>query len=146
MMKNTISIILFVVLLFSLAGCGTEDKTQNATTTTQVSTTVIETTTKAGISKEKAIEIAKDEVWSIIEDELWDEYDLIADTSEYEFSFSSATYDEANQQWKVELLGQCLAKDFNTRRYLGYYAFEVKVYVTTKGLVDGSVVTGIGRM
>lgn len=146
MMKKTISIILFVVVLLSFAGCAQEDEKQNVTTTTTVITTVPETTTKAGISKDKAIAVAKDEVNYIVEDEIYDEYFEIVNTSQYEFSYASATFNESTNKWTVEILGQCYAKEFGTGRHVGFYAFEVKIYVTTKGLVDGSVVTGIGRM
>ena len=144
--KNILIVLSVFLLLFSLAGCAQEDEKQNVTTTTTVITTVPETTTKAGISKDKAIAVAKNEVNYIIEDEIYDEYFEIVNTSQYEFSYASATFNESTNKWTVELLGQCYAKEFGTGRHVGFYAFEVKIYVTTRGLVDGSVVTGIGRM
>lgn len=140
MIKKFVSIILFIVLVFSFSACGAKGQ-QSTTTTTQENTTIEETTKKI-LSKEEAIEVAKDELDDILCDEFVDEgvfahiYDI-----EYAPYFITA-YDESKEQWEIEIIGQCSAKEYESGRYLGRYTFEADIYVTNNGIVSGSTVQG----
>lgn len=149
-MKKNILIVLSVLLLFSLAGCGGEKETEPEVTTTQVNTTVVETTTFSGITEREAIDKAKYglsfERGTLLSDKLWDEYGLIADTSQYNTKLSLATYDEATGEWKVEIWEECRANEFNTNKYLGFYSYTIVATINKVGGYSGAVVQYMVRV
>lgn len=136
MKKNILIVLSVFLLLFSLAGCDGEKGSEIEVTTTQVSTTVVETTTIAGITESEAIALAEDVIRDYVDDEFLDEHDLFVSTSSYKLTPSLAFYDSETEKWKVEILGQCDAKDCETGRYLGRYGYELNVYLTNDGTID----------
>lgn len=145
-MKKFISFVLSVVILFSFVGCSTENNSESVDTTKQVITTVPETTTTVAMSESEALEKVKYrlgfEADLLISDKLWDEYGLIADTYDYKYDpFPTVTYNESTGAWSVEIMGQCAVKEWDTRRYIGDYAFLIYATINKDGKFNAFVKT-----
>ena len=83
---------------------------------------------------------------TLLSDKLWDECGYIADTTSNEYVFSSATYNEATEEWKVEIMGKCMADEFSTNRYLGHYSYTIVATVNKNGGYSGAVVQTMVRV